>query len=105
MVNKLIRDGKVAVLVSPGYGAGWSSWNPEYVKEMLFDAEIVEALLEDRYSDLEKLAEEKWPNAYISIDDLRVEWVPVGTEFRIEEYDGSERLVTREEDIWHWHTA
>jgi len=24
-VEKLIRDGKVAVLYSPGYGAGWST--------------------------------------------------------------------------------
>ena len=27
MMEKVIRDGKVAVLYSPGYGAGWSySW-------------------------------------------------------------------------------
>ena len=26
-MNKLIRDGKVAVLISPEYGAGWSTWN------------------------------------------------------------------------------
>ena len=26
-MNKVIRDGKVAVLYSPGYGAGWYSWN------------------------------------------------------------------------------
>ena len=26
-IEKVVRDGKVAVLVSPGYGAGWSTWN------------------------------------------------------------------------------
>ena len=26
-MEKIIEDGKVAVLVSKGYGAGWSTWN------------------------------------------------------------------------------
>lgn len=25
--DKVIEDGKVAVLISPNYGAGWYSWN------------------------------------------------------------------------------
>lgn len=25
-VEKYIKDGMVAVAISPGYGAGWSSW-------------------------------------------------------------------------------
>ena len=29
MVEKLERDGKVAILYSPGYGAGWSTWNDD----------------------------------------------------------------------------
>ena len=33
-MEKVIRDGKVAVLYSPGYGAGWSTWcyNDDLVK-------------------------------------------------------------------------
>lgn len=27
MVDKYIENGKVAVLVSKGFGAGWSSWS------------------------------------------------------------------------------
>ena len=45
-VNKLIRDGKVAVLYSPNYGAGWFTWNDKYL-EILFDPEIVNLVLED----------------------------------------------------------
>ena len=26
-MQKVIRDGKVAVLYSPGYGAGWYTWS------------------------------------------------------------------------------
>jgi hypothetical protein len=26
-MNKLIRDGMVAVLYSPDYGSGWYTWN------------------------------------------------------------------------------
>jgi len=28
-MTKYIRDGKVAVLYSPGFGAGWSTWNDD----------------------------------------------------------------------------
>ena len=44
-MNKVIRDGKVAVLVSPGFGAGWSTWSyvgeEDYRNFMLFDSTLV----------------------------------------------------------------
>ena len=40
-MNKVIRDGKVAVVVSPGFGAGWSTWafrgEEDYRDFMMFD--------------------------------------------------------------------
>ena len=40
---KVIRNGKVAVLYSPGYGAGWSAWIDDGYKEiLLFRHRIVE---------------------------------------------------------------
>jgi hypothetical protein len=39
-LKKVIRDGKVAVLYSPGFGAGWYSWNSS-VPQCLFSPEIV----------------------------------------------------------------
>ena len=29
MTEKYIKDGKVAVAYSPGFGAGWSTWNDD----------------------------------------------------------------------------
>jgi hypothetical protein len=34
-MEKVIRDGKVAVLYSPGYGAGWYSWNRDQVRDQV----------------------------------------------------------------------
>ena len=92
MVNKLIQDGKVAVIVSHGFGAGWSSWDLDHSEEMLFDQDLAEAILDggDRF----EVARRKWPDAYYGgLADAEVEWVEVGTRFYIHEYDGSESLV------------
>lgn len=40
--KRVVRDGKVAVLVSPGYGAGWSTWAAG--EEVMFCPEIVAAV-------------------------------------------------------------
>ena len=93
-MNKFIKDGKVAVLVSPGYGAGWYSWNTE-IPECLFDPEIVQAVLaKAKEEELETLAKKKWPNGYWGgAGGLQVSWVSPGEKFRINEYDGYETLV------------
>jgi hypothetical protein len=44
-MDKVIRDGQVAVLYSPGFGAGWYSWNRE-MPELLFEPNLV-AMIED----------------------------------------------------------
>ena len=109
-MEKLIRDGKVAVLVSRGFGAGWSTWNHEY-PDMVFDpfiATIVAASTEDSWEqDVSKITAYcalRYPDAYLGgLADLVVQWVPQGEQFRIEDYDGSEtvRLVSQTE----WITA
>ena len=40
MKDRVIRDGLVAVVYSPGFGAGWYTWNLES-PEILFDPNIV----------------------------------------------------------------
>lgn len=92
-MEKVIRDGKVAVLYSPGFGAGWSSWNPEY-PAMLFDTEIVLALEDGRaLAYIEKIAQKNYPGAYLGgMEDLDIAWIPEGSQFEIEEYDGSESI-------------
>ena len=101
-MQKLIKDGKVAVLISPGFGAGWSTWAIGDRDELLFDAEIAQALLDGvDYGDIELLAKSKYPDQYLGgLDDLEVQWVDQGTEFIVEEYDGSESIRYKDGTIW-----
>ena len=98
-MNKLIKDQKVAVLVSPGFGAGWFTWH--HIEELIYDPSIVEWV---ENKDLDKILtymELKYPSAYCGgASDLVVEWVPVGAKFRIDEYDGSESLKLESEQRW-----
>ena len=108
--GRVIRDGQVAVLFSPGFGAGWSSWNPDFRREMTFDPWIVDLLLNESYNQDEKHqrieahCNLKYPGAYLGgVGGLQVAWVPEGTLFRIEEYDGSESIEIH--DISDWIVA
>jgi len=90
-MSRLIRDGKVAVLVSRGYGAGWSTWNSGLGDAAVFCPEMAADILAGRSA--EKTAMRLFPGAYHGgVADLQVEWVPVGTRFEIDEYDGNESL-------------
>lgn len=100
MSNKVYDEqGRVAVLFSPDYGAGWYTWNTKY-PDMLFDPTVVNFVLTitDKVERTEKIgvyATLKWPDAYLGgASDLRVEWLTPGSAFRIQEYDGSESVET-----------
>lgn len=99
-IHKLSENGRVAVLYSPGFGAGWSTWNTEY-PQLVFDPAIVKYV---EQGELVKLAEYmalKYPDAYLGgMNDLSVSWIPEGTAFRINEYDGNETIETLEEVSW-----
>jgi len=101
-MDKVIRDGKVAVLYSPGYGAGWYSWHDE--EKLLYDPVIVE-MIESRkyYTEIVQYCQERYgDHRYFSgAEDLTIEWVDVGREFRITEYDGSESIEYKDELEWH----
>jgi len=99
-MNKLVKDGKIAVLVSPGFGAGWYTWNYEY-PDMLFDSGLVDLVLKGNKEQILAYATVKWPNAYLGgIGDLAVEWVDQGQHIKINEYDGSESIEYRDSDDW-----
>lgn len=91
-MEKLIRDGKVAVLVSRGYGAGWYSWNND--RRILFDPVIAQMVLDEKSSEeILECAQKRYPDAYLGgVGGLDVEWVEEGTAFRIDEYDGAESI-------------
>ena len=101
-MEKVIRDGDVAVLYSPGYGAGWSTWcyNYNLVETLLFHPLIVEKVESGHANEITT----KWLVQQFGEDfedvycggayKLEIEWLPEGTAFRIDEYDGSETVIT-----------
>ena len=95
--DRVIRNGMVAVLYSPGYGAGWSTWNTEAGNRCLFCPEIVNLILAGNGAydneELERIVAEQFGESfYLGSQELRIEWLSEGTKFRIHEYDGSESV-------------
>ena len=105
-VNRFIKDGKGAVAYSPGYGAGWASWAKQDVMEiLLFHPDIIQMILDGREEEMnEKWLIEHFGEAFRNVycggnGQLEVEWLPIGTLFRVHEYDGSESIVILDDDI------
>ena len=99
-INKLIDNGKVAVLYSPGFGSGWSTWN-RGVPDLVFDPAIVKFVENDQWAELTTYVTLKYPGVYTGgMKDLAVAWLSVGTEFRIKEYDGAESIEIKEDTDW-----
>lgn len=91
-IKKVVRGDRVAVLVSPGYGAGWSTWVDDETEQSLFDPEIV-AWVESGKPDID-LDEKFGHYGYIGgLRDVEIEWVPEGYRFIVDEYDGAESLT------------
>lgn len=99
-MNKLIRDDKVAVLYSPGFGAGWYTWNKEH-EDMVFDPVLATLIDEGKTAEAETYVAMRWPDVYAGgLEDLTVAWVPVGAAFTIDEYDGNESIQLKERVDW-----
>lgn len=98
-MEKIIRNGKVAVLVSWEYGSGWYTVN--HNEAMLFDPEIVAWVEAAKPEDRVAYFEKKYPKAdFYGFRTLRIEWVPVGHRFIVQEYDGAEYLIVLEKAFW-----
>ena len=99
-MNKLVRDGMVAVLYSPDYGSGWYTWNRNH-PELLFDPAIVQLVEEEKFDELKTYVTLKYPNIYDGgMDDLKIAWIPEGAMFRINEYDGDESIELKDDADW-----
>ena len=101
-MEKVICNGCVAVLVSHGFGAGWYTWNRDY-PECLYNKKIVEAVLHNATTEqIHDLAHEQFGEDFYpgGADGLIVEWLPIGTRFQIDEYDGAEHLEIEDEQVW-----
>lgn len=106
--DRLIRDGnEFGIVVSPGWGAGFSTWtdvpahHPGVVSLVLTGNKHV---LE--HSDQDELLsalglDPKTTHYYDGgVRDLEVHWLPLGTKYRITEYDGSESVETAGNIDW-----
>lgn len=90
---------KIGIIYSPGFGAGWSTWGQP---EQALDQTLANLIASEApYTDWEKYCEEKYPEEYLGgLSDCVVEWVEEGTLFKIDEYDGSESVMFKEDDNW-----
>lgn len=101
--DKYIKDGKYAVLVSGGYGAGFSTWcdieahNYKLIK-FLYDSDFVR---KDGYLNIKdrkvihtfiKSKITTKPQYLEGLWSSHIEWVSFGDDYRINEYDGFETL-------------
>ena len=113
------EDGKVGVLISGGYGAGWSTWADSKDREFfLFDRGLValaldkeaangpfdkttQWLIEMNTEALEVYLKENGVDSFTGgWAGVYVKWMDQGTEFIVEEYDGSESLRYRDNEDW-----
>lgn len=91
-------DGKVGVVISPRFGGGFSTWGPS---EIALDPVVVELVLEEDDIKLNEYLQTKYNFDFIgSVDSLQVQWLDPGTRFYIQEYDGSEDIVTENDVKW-----
>ena len=96
-MGKYVNEkGQVAILVSPGFGAGWSTWNTSGAPGWYAtDKGLVELKLNNAAEDdvlkycKEAINDEPYMGGW---EDVVIEWLESGTKFSIHDYDGNESL-------------
>jgi hypothetical protein len=103
-MEKLIKDGKVAVIISPGFGVGWSTWatSNEEKEFLLFDKTLAQMVIDKKDRDvIVSYVMGKFPDVYTGgAGALTVVWVNQGDGILITEYDGAEGIRTRDSHNW-----
>ena len=90
------ENDELGVLISGGFGAGWSTWNDQ---NLAYDKRIIEKWLENVSSNdmQDYIVSLGYDRPYMGgYHDLRLEFVPRGTMYCIHEYDGAESIETPE---------
>jgi len=107
-MNRVFRGNKVAVLYSPGFGCGWSTIMANSTTVM-FHPKLVELVEEGRQEEITEefvrslVPEKEQDRVYVdrgAVQNLKIRWLPVDTEFRIESRNGSEGVVLKEKQRW-----
>ena len=88
------------VLISPGFGAGWSTWNDT---QLAIDSRIIEAFEKG-------MSEEEMQDYCVSLgyespymggyENIEIQEVPSGALFQIREYDGHEYIEVFNPQEW-----
>ena len=115
IMNKVIRDNKVAVLLSPTYGIGFYTQYEDSPgsKNLLFDPVLV-GLVEstpsnernaDWFKKFNDRARELLPEdaCYVDTDSsdiICIAWVECGKRFIVKECDGSETIEIEDDMDW-----
>lgn len=98
---------EVAVLISPSFGAGWYSWHGQ--EQLLFDAHLVNMVQQGMAKDIDAdvlamvlgIPRAEAESIYLDdVGDLEVVWIPLGEDFMVDEYDGSESITLKSEMRW-----
>lgn len=94
-MEKIVRDGKVAVAVSVKHGAGWSTWN----KIDPTDARFNQLFLDGKVDEVVRICDKEELGCALGAEDVIIFWIEEGTKFVITEYDGYESLQTMDDDF------
>jgi len=100
-MKKLIKDGYLCVLYSPGWGSGW--WTDHRLDELLFDPTLVEMVLRKaEVSEMEEYCITAYgQDLYLgALDSLDVAKVPVREPFTVDVYDGDEFILLQSDVRW-----
>lgn len=88
--------GQVAVLVSPSYGCGWSTWNSSHNSFFAMDKILVEMKLSNApEEEVEKYCKEALGIDYVCMggwESVTIVYLGEGTVFEITDNDGYEMI-------------
>ena len=95
----------IAVLISPGYGTGWSTDNLHGINLALDKKVINYWLNSSSETPLEEVRNELANLGYYELNlygwsKIKLYWVRRGTTFRIVQYDGYEKIELFDEKDW-----
>lgn len=106
-----MNENEVGVLLTHNFGAGWSSWSGDY--GLAYDKRVIDFWIRNHdvknIGDNEQLRHEwedifaKWGYyhpCFYGFDSLKLDFVPKGKKFRINEYDGLEQIVYYKDEDW-----
>jgi hypothetical protein len=95
------KGNRIGVLISPGYGAGWKTWaSDNFPINVALDKRVIEKWLELKNDPDGREKFEEWILGITGADyfytggweNLKLVFVPKGSTFKINEYDGFESI-------------